>query len=102
SGPSMNILIKLTCLVGLVIAPILGNHSNENTGITAISSTSEDNAKFLDAEGNYIYDLGEIQPIVLSSGKELEVGRRSTEQKLYRFLSRANNNDKSAQMTRAS
>jgi K(+)-stimulated pyrophosphate-energized sodium pump len=25
SGPSMNILIKLTCLVGLVIAPILGN-----------------------------------------------------------------------------
>ncbi len=29
SGPSMNILIKLTCLVGLVIAPILGNHSGE-------------------------------------------------------------------------
>ncbi len=31
SGPSMNILIKLTCLVGLVIAPILGNgHGSEN------------------------------------------------------------------------
>ena len=29
SGPSMNILIKLTCLVGLVIAPILGGHGNE-------------------------------------------------------------------------
>ena len=30
SGPSMNILIKLTCLIGLVIAPILGNgHGNE-------------------------------------------------------------------------
>jgi len=28
SGPSMNILIKLTCLVGLVIAPILGGHGN--------------------------------------------------------------------------
>jgi len=27
SGPSMNILIKLTCLIGLVIAPILGNHA---------------------------------------------------------------------------
>ncbi|MDB2672468.1 sodium-translocating pyrophosphatase [Flavobacteriaceae bacterium] len=26
SGPSMNILIKLTCLVGLVIAPLLGSH----------------------------------------------------------------------------
>ena len=32
SGPSMNILIKLTCLVGLVIAPILGGHGIE-TGL---------------------------------------------------------------------
>lgn len=36
SGPSMNILIKLTCLVGLVIAPILGEiygdgHAQHNT-----------------------------------------------------------------------
>jgi K(+)-stimulated pyrophosphate-energized sodium pump len=30
SGPSMNILIKLTCLIGLVIAPILGGHSVES------------------------------------------------------------------------
>ena len=30
SGPSMNILIKLTCLIGLVIAPILGGHSIES------------------------------------------------------------------------
>jgi K(+)-stimulated pyrophosphate-energized sodium pump len=30
SGPSMNILIKLTCLIGLVIAPILGNGSASN------------------------------------------------------------------------
>lgn len=30
SGPSMNILIKLTCLVGLVIAPILGHHIEES------------------------------------------------------------------------
>jgi K(+)-stimulated pyrophosphate-energized sodium pump len=29
SGPSMNILIKLTCLIGLVIAPILGEHAGE-------------------------------------------------------------------------
>ena len=33
SGPSMNILIKLTCLIGLVIAPILGGHSVENTNL---------------------------------------------------------------------
>jgi K(+)-stimulated pyrophosphate-energized sodium pump len=38
SGPSMNILIKLTCLVGLVIAPILGNgHGNDNGGECAKS-----------------------------------------------------------------
>ena len=28
SGPSMNILIKLTCLIGLVVAPILGDTHN--------------------------------------------------------------------------
>ena len=32
SGPSMYILFKLTCLVGLVIAPILGNHG-ENSSV---------------------------------------------------------------------
>lgn len=34
SGPSMNILIKLTCLVGLVIAPILGQGNAEETPVT--------------------------------------------------------------------
>ena len=34
SGPSMNILIKLTCLIGLVIAPILGGHSEESLAMT--------------------------------------------------------------------
>jgi K(+)-stimulated pyrophosphate-energized sodium pump len=29
SGPSMNILIKLTCLIGLVVAPILGHVSGD-------------------------------------------------------------------------
>ncbi len=32
SGPSMNILIKLTCLIGLVIAPILGNGAASEEG----------------------------------------------------------------------
>ncbi len=35
SGPSMNILIKLTCLVGLVIAPILGGHGADHTDANA-------------------------------------------------------------------
>ena len=46
SGPSMNILIKLTCLIGLVIAPILGEgHDTSNPHIeedtTAIDMTIE-------------------------------------------------------------
>ena len=36
SGPSMNILIKLTCLVGLVIAPILGEIYGEGTHANSI------------------------------------------------------------------
>ena len=39
SGPSMNILIKLTCLVGLVIAPILGGHGMEVDGTAAAATT---------------------------------------------------------------
>ncbi len=45
SGPSMNILIKLTCLVGLVIAPILGGHSDpahaEGDNATTTEQTEE-------------------------------------------------------------
>ena len=48
SGPSMNILIKLTCLIGLVIAPILGGHSLEeahashDVNVEVIYNNSED------------------------------------------------------------
>ncbi len=39
SGPSMNILIKLTCLIGLVIAPILGGHIEE--GVAMVNDAQE-------------------------------------------------------------
>ena len=39
SGPSMNILIKLTCLIGLVIAPILGSHT-EGAEITNVQAAT--------------------------------------------------------------
>ena len=39
SGPSMNILIKLTCLIGLVIAPILGGHIEE--GVAMVNNPQE-------------------------------------------------------------
>lgn len=54
SGPSMNILIKLTCLVGLVIAPILGGHTNSHANLETeeveektivVSQTGENVAK---------------------------------------------------------
>lgn len=46
SGPSMNILIKLTCLVGLVIAPILGEywgngHTEEAHGSATVMPACE-------------------------------------------------------------
>ncbi|EDP98123.1 sodium-translocating pyrophosphatase [Kordia algicida OT-1] len=52
SGPSMNILIKLTCLIGLVIAPILGGHAedtataeevNKNVIQVNVEETTKDN-----------------------------------------------------------
>ncbi|MFA7273771.1 MAG: sodium-translocating pyrophosphatase [Crocinitomicaceae bacterium] len=42
SGPSMNILIKLTCLIGLVIAPILGQgHEGGNSKGAACGEQTE-------------------------------------------------------------
>ena len=41
SGPSMNILIKLTCLVGLVIAPLLGEYFGTSEGHGSAPQTQE-------------------------------------------------------------
>ena len=41
SGPSMNILIKLTCLVGLVIAPILGGGHESHAATAATEEVVE-------------------------------------------------------------
>ena len=59
SGPSMNILIKLTCLIGLVIAPILGghidhaDHGSDNNTIEmneAKASLSDDTVDYTDVK----------------------------------------------------
>jgi len=52
SGPSMNILIKLTCLVGLVIAPVLGGHGATETAegpnvVKEVYVTAEDGTQRL-------------------------------------------------------
>ncbi|MFK7952061.1 MAG: sodium-translocating pyrophosphatase [Ekhidna sp.] len=58
SGPSMNILIKLTCLIGLVIAPILGEmngtgHGSEQAMTVEVSLDSEGN-KSISVDGDEI------------------------------------------------
>ena len=55
SGPSMNILIKLTCLIGLVIAPILGGHTESGTANqeeTAEIHSAEADGKIISIEVN--------------------------------------------------
>ena len=90
SGPSMNILIKLTCLVGLVIAPILGGHgSSEHEVADKVNANSSETTyvEALDADGNFIYDSGTTKSIDLPSGKKMEVGHKSSEFKIFRSLS---------------
>lgn len=56
SGPSMNILIKLTCLVGLVIAPILGEHAVEGAAVNQKDIQVEMNVQGTDlAEATIVY-----------------------------------------------
>ncbi len=64
SGPSMNILIKLTCLVGLVIAPLLGSHAAPQTEIV-----KEKVRKEIRVEVN-ADDQGQMEAIVKTSTTE--------------------------------
>ncbi len=75
SGPSMNILIKLTCLVGLVIAPILGGHGSE----TAMAYTNVEVERSITVEGNNESKArAEVKTI-----KTLENGNREISEKSF-------------------
>jgi K(+)-stimulated pyrophosphate-energized sodium pump len=70
SGPSMNILIKLTCLVGLVIAPILGEgHSSkaphmEQKEVSVSVNTTSSNTEQMSATVVYhITENGETKTV---------------------------------------
>ncbi|MFV8280152.1 sodium-translocating pyrophosphatase [Christiangramia marina] len=72
SGPSMNILIKLTCLIGLVIAPILGGHTdadipNQEETVEVISSEGSVISKEISLEKNDLDDLVIARVVVTSS-----------------------------------
>ncbi|MGB2315907.1 MAG: sodium-translocating pyrophosphatase [Flavobacteriaceae bacterium] len=66
SGPSMNILIKLTCLIGLVVAPILGGHSEEATAMN--THEVELNVSINKAELENV--VGKIKYVSVEDGEE--------------------------------
>ncbi|WP_179335663.1 sodium-translocating pyrophosphatase [Winogradskyella costae] len=79
SGPSMNILIKLTCLIGLVIAPILGGHADE-TGLanndTEVSiKMSVESQGLAKATVNYstIKEGKKTSEVIIFEGTQVEV-----------------------------
>ena len=64
SGPSMNILIKLTCLVGLVIAPLLGSHAAPQTELV-----KEEVRKEIRVEVN-ADDQGQMEAVIKTTTTE--------------------------------
>ncbi len=98
SGPSMNILIKLTCLVGLVIAPILGNHGD----VVMASETSSEEVYFIDAEGNKTI-LTEKQVEYLENGESnaIEGGEnlKNKTETIVEMLKNDNNDQVTANVT---
>lgn len=71
SGPSMNILIKLTCLIGLVIAPILGS-SNVASAVEPTGTSSKE-VYMIDADGNKII-LTDRQIQYIETGSSITEG----------------------------
>lgn len=101
SGPSMNILIKLTCLIGLVVAPILGS-SNEN-GNTQTSGTSTVEAFMIDEDGEkVILTENQIQYIETSNANtasESRINKTITIVDINEKTSNLNSNPKTSEQT---
>lgn len=85
SGPSMNILIKLTSLVGLIIAPMIASektHSNEVS--TEVVATETNSTHTLNAT------LGALTALTLPGNVALNVPEMGIENKLVQFIQDAN------------
>ncbi len=65
SGPSMNILIKLTCLVALVIAPILGGHGAHATTVQEKEPIEETTKTNADENNNVESDANNANEIIV-------------------------------------
>ncbi|MHA6727562.1 sodium-translocating pyrophosphatase [Chryseobacterium sp. A301] len=106
SGPSMNILIKLMSIVSLVIAPTLSSVHHEKiekermeslnrltlaSGAVLPSDLAFGDAQAeapqslgeLNADGEFVYDLGEMKEIKLSNGETVQLRSFSQMNYLY-------------------
>ena len=81
SGPSMNILIKLTCLIGLVIAPILGEMYGN--GHQTFNEKGVDVVINIDAEGEEEWE-GSVT--VEKNGVELSKTVKGTQEQVEKML----------------
>ena len=81
SGPSMNILIKLTCLIGLVIAPILGEMYGN--GHQTFNEKGVDVVINIDAEGEEEWE-GSVT--VDKKGVELSKTVQGTQEQVEKML----------------
>ena len=97
SGPSMNILIKLTCLIGLVIAPILGNHDDATV---LAKETSSEEIYVIDAEGNKTI-LTDKQIQYIETGKTITEGDnlKNKTETMVEMLKNDNNDRVTANVT---
>ncbi len=87
SGPSMNILIKLTCLIGLVLAPILGGEAIEvpvapESG--AIIEMSEAGEQAISKEVHVIMSMEGEESIAKVRINTTENGKTTVEEKTLR------------------
>ena len=114
SGPSMNILIKLMSIVSLVIAPTLAVlhkdkiEADRKAKIEALTKASITNAViinshtivvvpkvikgYLNEDGDFVYDTGNIQEVELDGGKKISIGEGS---QLYQMYNAIKNKDQS-------
>jgi len=106
SGPSMNILIKLMSIVSLVIAPTLATLHKDKieanrkakiealTGISGLGSTVNAQNEtsvlipreikgYVNENGDFVYDTGNIKEIELKGGKKISIGEGSQLYQLY-------------------
>lgn len=95
SGPSMNILIKLTCLIGLVIAPILGGHA-----ITEDVSKTETESSIMKEDTKKVYVEFEVESDDLATAVVSVTEFQNGENKIEEYVISGTFNEVNAKVER--